>query len=119
MGRLGRAKDEAGVAMANPGRRRVRGWAAQQLFAAFLLAETATRRIYRFLADAKTDRNGDLCVERRLMPDKSHGDGPAGGTTGSLPGTPPVIEDDPATPVEPRLVRAPWTAGASRRHLMS
>ena len=59
-----------------------------------LVAETATRRIHRFLTDAKTDRNGHLYVERRLMPDKTQGDGPAGGTTGSLPGTPPVIEAD-------------------------
>lgn len=91
----GTAKDEAGVAMAHPGRRRVRGWAAQQLFAAFLLAETATRRIHRFLTNAKTDRNGDLYVDRHLMADKSPGDGPAGGTTGSLPGTQPDIRDDP------------------------
>lgn len=91
----GTAKDEAGVAMAHPGRRRVRGWAAQQLFAAFLLAETATRRIHRFLTNAKTDRNGDLYVDRHLMADKSPGDGPAGGTTGSLPGAQPDIEDDP------------------------
>jgi len=91
----GTAKDEAGVAMANPGRRRVHGLVAQQLFAAFLLAETSTRRIYRFHADAKQDANGDFYVERRLMQGKSHGDGPAGGTTGSLPGTPPILEDDP------------------------
>ena len=90
--------------MANPGRRRVRGWAAQQLFAAFLLAETATGRILRFLTDAKTDRDGHLYVERRLMPDKTHGVGPAGGTTttsSSLPGTPPVIEDDPPEAAQP------------------
>lgn len=62
----GSAKDEAGVALANPGRRRVRGWAAQQLFAAFLLAQTATNRIFAFLRDAVLDENGHLYVERRV-----------------------------------------------------
>lgn len=88
----GTAKDEAGVALANPGRRRVRGWAAQQLFAAFLLAETATRRITRFLDDAVQDDNGDLYVPRRASTDPSH-DGPGGASTGSPPGGPPVIPD--------------------------
>ena len=48
----GTAKDEAKVALANPGRRRVRGWAALQVFTAFLLAETATQRIITFLKNA-------------------------------------------------------------------
>lgn len=61
----GTAKDEAGVALANPGRRRIRGWAATQLFTAFLLAETATRRILAFLRDHELDENGDMYVPRR------------------------------------------------------
>lgn len=88
----GTAKDEAGVALANAGRRRVRGWAAQQLFAAFLLAETSMRRIIRFLKDAKTDPNGDLYVDRSL-PETENG-APTSMTTGSPPGAPPVPADD-------------------------
>lgn len=79
----GTAKDEAGVALANPGRRRVRGWAAQQLFAAFLLTETATRRITAFFRNHQIDTNGDMYVPRRPR---------TGGhaTTNNPPGAPPV-----------------------------
>ncbi|MFC7497077.1 MULTISPECIES: hypothetical protein [unclassified Nocardioides] len=88
----GSAKDDAQVALANPGRRRVRGWAAQQLFAAFLIAETSTRRILTFLRNAKTDHNGDLYVDRRPIPGVEYD--PTVLTTGSLPGAPPIGEPD-------------------------
>lgn len=85
----GTAKDEAGVAFANPGRRRVRGWAAMQLFAAFLLAETATRRIITFLRNHEIDEHGDMYVPRRPR---------TGGhaTTSNPPGAAPP---DPPSPV--------------------
>ncbi len=91
----GSAKAEAGVALANAGRRRVRGWAAQQLFAALLFAETATRRIHTWLTNAKEDRNGDLYVDRLLYADTDT-TSPGGGTTGSPPGAapPPLPGDD-------------------------
>lgn len=74
----GTAKDEGRVALANPGRRRVRGWAAQQLFTAFLLAETASQRITAFMDAAKPDKNGDLFVLRR-RPVKGRDNLPPGG----------------------------------------
>lgn len=79
----GSAKDEAAVALDNPGRRRVHGWAAQQLFAAFLLAETATRRIITFLRDAIPDEHGHLYVPR-LKRTGTHA------TTHNPPGGPPI-----------------------------
>lgn len=90
----GTAKDEATIALANAGRRRVRGWAAQQVFAAFLLAETTTRRILTFLSNAKTDPNGDLYVDRREVVDTTGS--PDHPTSGSPPGAPPVINADEA-----------------------
>ncbi len=62
----GSAKNEASVALSNPGRRRVHGWAAQQLFAAFLLARTATERIATFLRDAVRDESNALYVPRSV-----------------------------------------------------
>ncbi|MEQ7847408.1 hypothetical protein [Nocardioides kribbensis] len=63
------------------------------MFAAFLLAETTTQQIVTFLANAKSDHNGDLYVDRRL-PKDDNGD-PKTPTTGSPPGAPPVIEVEP------------------------
>lgn len=86
----GTAKDEAKVALANPGRRRVRGWAALQVFTAFLLAETATQRIMTFLRNAVTDHEGHLYVPRRKRTGEH---GPTGAPPGAaLPGAPPVTD---------------------------
>lgn len=86
----GTAKDEAKVALANPGRRRVRGWAALQVFTAFLFAETATQRIRTFLRNAVTDDEGHLYVLRRKRTGKN---APTGAPPGAaLPGAPPAIE---------------------------
>lgn len=86
----GTAKDEAKVALANSGRRRVRGWAALQVFSAFLLAETAIQRILTFLRNAKTDHAGNLYVPRRK---RTGLNGPTGSPPGTaLPGAPPVID---------------------------
>lgn len=60
----GTAKDTAEGALEEPGRRRIRGWAAQALFAAFLLAAVTTRKIHRFLAKSTLDENGDPYVPR-------------------------------------------------------
>lgn len=84
----GTAKDEAKIALANPGRRRVRGWAAMQVFAAFLLAETATQRILTFMRNAVTDEKGHLYVPRRKRTGEH---GPTGAPPGTaLPGAPPI-----------------------------
>ncbi len=86
----GTAKDEAKVALANPGRRRVRGWAAMQVFAAFLFAETATQRIITFRKNALTDDEGHLYVPRRKRTGKN---APTGAPPGAaLPNPPPVID---------------------------
>lgn len=86
----GTAKDQAKIALANPGRRRVRGWAAMQVFTAFLLAETATQRILTFLRDAVEDHQGHLYVPRRK---RTGSHGPTGAPPGAaLPGAPPVID---------------------------
>ncbi|MEO9322286.1 hypothetical protein ABFT23_02270 [Nocardioides sp. C4-1] len=84
----GTAKDEAKIALANPGRRRVRGWAAMQVFTAFLLAETATQRIITFIKNAVTDNEGHLYVPRR---ERTGNHGPTGAPPGTaLPGAPPI-----------------------------
>ena len=87
----GTAKDEAKVALANPGRRRVRGWAAMQVFAAFLLAETATQRIITFLRDAITDDEGHLYVPRR---ERTGSHAPTGAPPGAPMSGPPAAADD-------------------------
>jgi hypothetical protein len=61
----GFAKDDAHEALAAPGKRRVRGKAAQSLFAAFLLAAANIRKIRAFLTNAKEDEDGALFVPRR------------------------------------------------------
>jgi len=86
----GTAKDEAKVALANPGRRRVRGWAALQVFTAFLLAETATQRIITFLRNAVEDHDGHMYVPRRK---RTGNNAPTGAPPGAaLPGAPPLID---------------------------
>lgn len=60
----GSAKDEGGTALASPGRRRVRGMAAMEIFVGLIFAEIASRRIQRFLDHARPDENGDLYVPR-------------------------------------------------------
>lgn len=60
----GSAKDEGGTALASPGRRRVRGMAAMEIFIGLVFAEIASRRIQRFLDNARPDENGDLYVPR-------------------------------------------------------
>lgn len=65
----GSVKDKAQEAFDAPARRRVRGLAAQQLFASILLAAVATRRIKTFLSHAKRDEHGDLYVPKTLRTD--------------------------------------------------
>jgi hypothetical protein len=64
-GMHGFAKDEAHEALAAPGRRRVRGKAAQSVFAAFLLAAASIRKIRTFLANAIEDPSGVIYVPRK------------------------------------------------------
>ena len=64
-GMHGFAKDEAHEALAAPGRRRVRGKAAQTIFAAFLLAAASIRKIRTFLANAIEDPSGVIYVPRK------------------------------------------------------
>lgn len=85
----GSVKDDAAEALGNPGRRRVRGWAALNLFTAILIVNVNTRRIIRFLELAEPDRNGDLYVKRKIRTG-THA------TTGNPPGAPPLIDDPPA-----------------------
>lgn len=61
----GFAKDDAYEALDTPGKRRIRGLAAQSLFAAVLLAAAGIRKVRVFLRNARTDENGDLYVVRR------------------------------------------------------
>jgi len=86
----GTAKDQAKIALANPGRRRVRGWAALQVFSAFLPAETASQRINTFMDNAVPDEKGHLYVLRRK---RTGTNAPTGAPPGAaLPGAPPVID---------------------------
>jgi hypothetical protein len=64
-GMHGFAKDEAHEALAAPGRRRVRGKAAQSVFAAFLLAAASIRKIRTFLANAIENPDGVIYVPRK------------------------------------------------------
>lgn len=61
----GFAEDEAHEALAAPGRRRVRGKAAQSIFAAFLLAAASIRKIRTFVAKSDEDEHGVRYVERK------------------------------------------------------
>lgn len=61
----GFAKDDAYEALAAPGKRRVRGKAAQSLFTAFLLAAANLRKIRAFLTNAQQDQDGAFFVPRR------------------------------------------------------
>jgi hypothetical protein len=61
----GFAKDDAYEALGTPGKRRIKGRAAQSVFAAFLLAAAGIRKVRVFLRDARRDSNGDLYVPRR------------------------------------------------------
>lgn len=61
----GFAKDDAYEALGTPGKRRIKGRAAQSVFAAFLLAAAGIRKVRIFLRNALTDSNGDLYVPRR------------------------------------------------------
>jgi hypothetical protein len=63
----GYTKKHAAVAFADPNARRVRGKAAQSLFAAFLLAASSISKIRWFLANAETDLAGDRYVIRELV----------------------------------------------------
>ncbi|UZJ24523.1 hypothetical protein RHODO2019_15530 [Rhodococcus antarcticus] len=65
----GSVKDKAQEAFDAPSRRRVRGLAAQQLFASILLAAVATRRIKTFLVNARRDEKGDQYVPKILRTD--------------------------------------------------
>jgi hypothetical protein len=60
----GFAKDEAKEALGSSGKRRTRGYAAQSLFAAVLLAAAGIRKVRTFLSRAVEDANGDLYVLR-------------------------------------------------------
>jgi hypothetical protein len=61
----GFAKDDAYEALGTPGKRRIKGRAAQSVFAAFLLAAAGIRKVRVFLRNALRDTNGDLYVPRR------------------------------------------------------
>ncbi|GAA1150797.1 hypothetical protein [Nocardioides aquiterrae] len=61
----GFAKDDAYEALGTPGKRRIKGRAAQSVFAAFLLAAAGIRKVRVFLRNAIPDSNGDLYVPRR------------------------------------------------------
>lgn len=61
----GFAKDDAYEALAAPGKRRIRGLAAQSFATALLLAAAGIRKVRVFLKNAKTDDNGDLYVTRK------------------------------------------------------
>ncbi len=62
----GFAKDEAYEALGSPGKRRSRGYAAQFLFSAVLLAAAGIRKVRVFLEESKDqkDANNDLYVIR-------------------------------------------------------
>jgi hypothetical protein len=64
-GMHGFAKDEAHEALGAPGKRRVRGKAAQSIIAAFLLAAANIRKIRTFLTNADEDEDGAVFVPRR------------------------------------------------------
>lgn len=61
----GFAKDDAYEALGTPGKRRIKGRAAQSVFAAFLLAAAGIRKVRVFLRNAIIDDNGDRYVPRR------------------------------------------------------
>lgn len=61
----GFAKDDAYGALATPGKRRIKGRAAQSVFAAFLLAAAGIRKVRTFLRNARHDENGHLYVPRK------------------------------------------------------
>lgn len=63
-GMHGFAKDDAKEALGNPGRRRMRGIAAQSVLAAVLLAAASLRKIRTFLRNALSDDTGSLYVPR-------------------------------------------------------
>ncbi|MGY1845455.1 hypothetical protein [Modestobacter sp. SYSU DS0875] len=64
-GMHGFAKDQAHEALDAPGRRRVRGKAAQSVFAAFLLAAASIRKIRAFITNATEDSSGAVYVPRK------------------------------------------------------
>lgn len=61
----GFAKDDAYEALGTPGKRRLRGLAAQSLCVAFMLAVAGIRKVRIFLRHAVEDANGDLYVPRK------------------------------------------------------
>jgi hypothetical protein len=64
----GFAKKHAAKALADPDSRRVRGKAAQSLFAALLFAAASIAKIRSFLANAETDEEtGDRFVKREPL----------------------------------------------------
>lgn len=82
----GFAKDDAHEALGTPGKRRIKGIAAQSLFAAVLLTAASLRKIRAFLKNARRDANGDYYVPRR----KRKGEH---ATTNYPPGSPGVRGD--------------------------
>ncbi len=60
----GYVKDANYEALDQPGRRRVRGYAAQYLFTALLVVSANIRKLQTFLANATTDPVGTLTVRR-------------------------------------------------------
>ncbi len=65
----GFAKDEGKEALGSSGKRRTRGYAAQSLFAAVLLAAAGIRKVRSFIERAVEDANGDLYVTRNKRTD--------------------------------------------------
>ncbi|MHB8220575.1 MAG: hypothetical protein ACYDHU_09700 [Acidimicrobiales bacterium] len=64
----GYVKDANHEALDQPGRRRVRGYAAQYLFAAVLVVSANIRKIQRFLANAREDAAGVLSITTKRKP---------------------------------------------------
>lgn len=64
----GYLKDASYEALDQPGRRRVRGYAAQYLFTALLVMSANIRKIRRFLAEAREDADGVVSIPVKRKP---------------------------------------------------
>jgi len=64
----GYVKDANCEALDQPARRRVRGYAAQYLFAGLLVVSANIRKIQRFLAKARDDEAGVLSITTKRKP---------------------------------------------------
>ena len=64
----GYLKDASYEALDQPGRRRVRGYAAQYLFTALLVMSTNIRKIRAFMEKAVADATGVMGIVRKRKP---------------------------------------------------